>query len=275
MEGDRIVVEPLLPCGFCKYCIQGEYNTCVGHGRVSCPIDVPPTALWGAYADYMYLDPHSVVHRIGASVPPDLAALYNALGSGIHWAVHRPGTTLGDTIVILGCGQRGLCSVIAAREAGASCIVVTGLRRDDHRLKLARELGAHHTILADQEDTVEAVLRSLPHGADVVLDTTPGSPRSVNDAVEIVARHGTTAIRSSCVATALGSRGCCRRSAPAAWSWPTRSARDSSSPSRRTASCRRSRSACWEAACSCPRSIPGGAASGPRWSRPRTGGASS
>jgi threonine dehydrogenase-like Zn-dependent dehydrogenase len=81
--------------------------------------------------------------------------------------------------------------VIAAKEAGASCIVVTGLRRDDYKLKLARELGAHHAIHADEENTVEAVLRILPHGADVVLDTTPGSPRSVNDAVEIVARHGT------------------------------------------------------------------------------------
>jgi threonine dehydrogenase-like Zn-dependent dehydrogenase len=194
-EGDRIVVEPLLPCGFCRYCIRGQYDTCTGHGRVSCyayiPIDVPPTALWGGYADYMYLDPHSVVHRIAASVPADLAALYNPLGSGIHWAVHHPGTTQGDTIVILGCGQRGLCSVIAAREAGASCIVVTGLRRDEYKLKLARELGAGHTIFADEENTVEVVKRILPHGADVVLDTTPGSPQSVNDAVEIVARHGT------------------------------------------------------------------------------------
>jgi threonine dehydrogenase-like Zn-dependent dehydrogenase len=131
------------------------------------------------------------VHRIDPSVPADLAALYNPLGSGIHWAVHRQGTTLGDTIVILGCGQRGLCSVIAAKEAGASCIVVTGLRRDEYKLKLARELGADHTIHADEADTVEAVLKILPHGADVVLDTTPNSPQSVNDAVAIVARHGT------------------------------------------------------------------------------------
>jgi threonine dehydrogenase-like Zn-dependent dehydrogenase len=193
-EGDRIVVEPLLPCGFCKYCVRGEYNTCIGYGRVSCyayiPIDVPP-ALWGAYADYMYLDPHSVVHRVDPAVPVDLAALYNPLASGIHWAVHRPDTTIGDTIVILGCGQRGLCSVLAVKEAGASCIVVTGLRRDEYKLKLAREFGADHTVVADEENTVAAVMRVLPDGADVVLDTTPNSPQSVNDAVDIVARHGT------------------------------------------------------------------------------------
>jgi len=194
-EGDRVVVEPLLPCGFCKYCIQGEYNTCNGYGRLSCysyiPIDVEPTALWGGYADYMYLDPHSLVHKIDSSLPADLAALYNPLGSGVHWAIHRQGTKLGDTIVILGCGQRGLCSVIAAKEAGCSCIVVTGLRRDEYKMKLALEFGADHVIYADEEDVVEAVKKILPDGADIVLDTTPNSPQSVNHAVDIVAPNGT------------------------------------------------------------------------------------
>jgi threonine dehydrogenase-like Zn-dependent dehydrogenase len=193
-EGDRVVVEPLLPCGFCRYCIQGEYNTCVGYGRVSCyayiPIGVPP-GLWGAYADYMYLDAHAVVHKIDRSVPVDLAALYNPLASGIHWGVHRQGTTVGDSIVILGCGQRGLCAALGAKMAGAAMIVVTGLKRDTYKLKLALELGADHTVVADEVNTVEAVMDLLPQGADVVLDTTPNSPQSVNDALDIVARQGT------------------------------------------------------------------------------------
>ena len=63
-----------------------------------------------------------------------------------------PGTRLGDTIVILGPGQRGLGSVIAAREAGAACIIVTGLTADERKLAIAREFGAHHTIDIEQED---------------------------------------------------------------------------------------------------------------------------
>jgi len=193
-EGDRVVVEPLLPCGSCRYCIRGEYDTCVGYGRVSCyayiPIGVPP-ALWGAYADYLYLDPHAVVHKVDPTVSVDLAALYNPLGSGIHWGVHCQGTSIGDSMVILGSGQRGLCALIAARDAGASPIFVTGLARDAHKLALAREFGADHTLVADEVDVVEAVMDLLPYGADVVLDTTPNSPESVNHAVAIVARHGT------------------------------------------------------------------------------------
>ena len=200
-EGDRVVVEPLLPCGFCKYCVQGDYNICIGHGRVSVygyiPIDVAPTALWGGYADYMYLDPRSLVHKIDASLPAEIASLYNPLGAGISWAVHRPGTSLGDTIVILGCGQRGLCSVIAAKEAGAACIVVTGLRRDAAKLALAKEFGADHIIIADEVDPVEAVKKILPGGANVVLDTTPNFPMSVNHAVDMVAPNGTIALAGS------------------------------------------------------------------------------
>jgi threonine dehydrogenase-like Zn-dependent dehydrogenase len=195
-EGDRVVVEPLLPCGFCKQCVQGEYNTCTGYGRLSCyayiPIDVPPTALWGGYADYLYLDPHALVHKMDNSLPADIAALWHPLASGVHWAVHRQGTKLGDTIVILGCGQRGLCSVIAAKEAGASCIIVTGLRRDEFKLKWAKDFGADHAIVADEgEHLVDAIKKILPGGADIVLDTTPNSPESVNHALDIVAPNGT------------------------------------------------------------------------------------
>jgi threonine dehydrogenase-like Zn-dependent dehydrogenase len=197
-EGDRVVVEPLLPCGSCRYCNQGHHETCIGYGRVSCyayiPIDVEPTALWGAYADYLYLDPHSLVHRVDEQLPVELAALYNPLGSGIHWAVHRPDTKVGDSVVILGCGQRGLCAVIAAKEAGASFIAVTGLRRDARKLDLAAELGADLTIVADEDDVVSSVMDVLPHGADVVLDATPQSPEAVNDAITIAARQGTVAL---------------------------------------------------------------------------------
>jgi threonine dehydrogenase-like Zn-dependent dehydrogenase len=194
-EGDRVCVEPLLPCGFCKYCIQGDYNTCNGYGRYSgyayVPISQPPTALWGGYADYLYLDPHALVHKVDPSIDANLASLYNPLGSGIHWAIHRQGTQVGDTIVILGSGQRGLCSVIAAKEAGCSAIIVTGLRRDEYKLKLALEFGADHIVVADEEDVVESIKKILPDGADIVLDTTPNSPQSVNHAVDIVAPNGT------------------------------------------------------------------------------------
>jgi threonine dehydrogenase-like Zn-dependent dehydrogenase len=92
--------------------------------------------------------------------------------------------------VILGPGQRGLCAVVAAREAKATQIIVTGLGRDRHKLDLARELGADLTIDAEREDVVARVREATGGGATVVVDTTPFSPASLTHAVAMAARRG-------------------------------------------------------------------------------------
>jgi threonine dehydrogenase-like Zn-dependent dehydrogenase len=199
-KGDRVVVEPLLGCGHCRACLTGNYRRCrtgrpgagiAAYGYV--PTQVAP-ALWGGYAEYMYLDPRSVLHKVSAELPAELVALYQPMAAGIRWAVQEPGTKLGDTVVILGCGQRGLTSIVAVREAGVGKVIVTGLKSDTHKLALARELGADATIIADQEDTVARV-RELTdgEGADVVVDVTAVSVQPITDAIEI-AKAGATII---------------------------------------------------------------------------------
>jgi threonine dehydrogenase-like Zn-dependent dehydrogenase len=98
-----------------------------GHGYV--PLDRPP-GLWGAYADYMFLDPFSIVHRVRKDLPAALAVMFNPIGAGFRWAVEIPRTGPGDTVLVARPGQRGLASVIAARAAGADLVIVTGLTRD-------------------------------------------------------------------------------------------------------------------------------------------------
>ncbi|HVN64252.1 MAG TPA: alcohol dehydrogenase catalytic domain-containing protein, partial [Candidatus Binataceae bacterium] len=159
-EGDRVAVEVMLPCGFCEQCLSGEYRLCFGKGRMSAygytSTKIPPS-LWGGYSQYMYLDPHTVMHKMSHSVPPEIAVLFNPLGAGIRWAVQLPGTGIGSSIAILGPGQRGLASVVAAKEAGAETIIVTGLKRDAKKLELAKLFGATHTVNVDEIDPVAAV----------------------------------------------------------------------------------------------------------------------
>jgi threonine dehydrogenase-like Zn-dependent dehydrogenase len=196
--GSRVVVEPLIGCGHCRSCLTGNYRMC-RTGRPGTPVagysfiptSVAPS-LWGAYAEYMYLDPHTVLHEVSREIPAELAALYQPIAAGIRWTGHEAGTKIGDTVVILGPGQRGLGSVIAAREAGAQKIIVTGLARDAHKLALAVEFGADHTIVADEEDTVQRVREHTGgEGADIVVDVTPVSVEPVVHALEIVKPGGT------------------------------------------------------------------------------------
>jgi threonine dehydrogenase-like Zn-dependent dehydrogenase len=106
--------------------------------------------------------------------------------------VDMPGTRIGDTVVILGPGQRGLASVIACKEAGAGKIVVTGLARDQKKLALAAEFGATLTINVDEQDPVK-VVREITggKGADVVVDVAAYSTSTIPQAIDMVKRAGT------------------------------------------------------------------------------------
>jgi threonine dehydrogenase-like Zn-dependent dehydrogenase len=193
-KGDRVAVETLIPCGHCPACIGGRYQVCrgrggmFGHGYV--PLGQPP-GLWGAYADYMFLDPFSIVHRVRKDLPAALAVMFNPIGAGFRWAVEIPRTGPGDTVLVLGPGQRGLASVIAARAAGADLVIVTGLTRDARKLALARELGADHVIDVEAEDARVRV-RELTggRGADVVVEVTANAPEPVAEALHYVATGG-------------------------------------------------------------------------------------
>jgi threonine dehydrogenase-like Zn-dependent dehydrogenase len=139
----------------------------------------------------MYLDAHSLVHKVDAAVPAPIASMFNPLGAGVRWAHRMPGTGIGDTVVVLGCGQRGLTSVIAALEAGAKLVIVTGLTADIFKFEVARAFGAHITVNVETQDVVAAV-RDATGGAmaDVVIDVTSGATQPVSDALDLARAGG-------------------------------------------------------------------------------------
>lgn len=194
--GDRVAVEILVPCHHCDRCVAGNYMSCRNKGSNYggfTPIIREPS-LWGGYAEYVYLHPNAILHKMRGDLPADLAVMFNPLGAGVRWACHLGGAGIGSTVLVLGAGQRGIASVIAAKAAGASTVIVTGLARDHHKLELAREFGADHTINVDEEDTVERVTE-ITGGemADVVLELTPMATQPILDGIE-AARFGGTMV---------------------------------------------------------------------------------
>jgi threonine dehydrogenase-like Zn-dependent dehydrogenase len=190
--GDRVALESYLPCRACDQCMAGHYMSC-RTGRFYygfAPISEAP-GLWGGYAEYIYLHPNAIMHQVRKDLPADVAVMYNPLGAGVRWACHLGGIGPGQSMLILGPGQRGLASVIAAKAAGAAQIIVTGLERDAAKLDLAKQFGADHVINVDKEDTVTRV-KEVTDGklVDVVLDVTPLVTQPILDAMECVVHGG-------------------------------------------------------------------------------------
>ncbi len=193
VKGDRAVVEFTFGCGYCKPCIRGNYGGCIekySYGySISC--DREPY-LWGAYGQYVYIPPRGVIHKISKEVPLEAASLTCAIiGNAIRWIRHVGGASIGDTVVIQGPGQQGLAAVIAARESGATNIIVLGTEKDSFRLEMAKKLGAHHIIDINEQDPVEAI-RNLTSGemADIVYEAT-GNIRAFETSLDLVRKRGT------------------------------------------------------------------------------------
>ena len=121
--------------------------------------------------------------------------MFNPLGAGFAWGVDASGLQPGQSLAILGSGQRGICCAIAAKESGAAMVAITGLGRDEHKLALAREMGADIAINVDGEDPVERVMAATEgQGVDCVVDTTPYAVQAVNQAVQMVKPGGTVVL---------------------------------------------------------------------------------
>jgi alcohol dehydrogenase len=196
--GQRVAVEVFLSCRECGPCLQGEYRRCERHGLADmigfAPVDHPP-GLWGGYATHLYLAPDVLLLPVPDTLDPVLATAFNPLGAGIRWARTVPGTREGDVVVVLGPGMRGLSAVVAAREAGARFVMVTGHgERDRDRLETARRFGADLAVDVAVEDPVAALRDAAGALADVVVDVTAKAPAAFAQAIGLARPGGTIVV---------------------------------------------------------------------------------
>jgi threonine dehydrogenase-like Zn-dependent dehydrogenase len=183
--GDRVVLEEPLPCWSCRACKTGVYQMCEAK-RYGCKSVNDGAGLWGGYSEYVYLAPNALMHRMSGDVAPEVAALYVPVSNGIYWTVEVGGVVPGDTVIVQGPGQQGLGCVIAAKEAGAGQIIITGLSSDEQRFEAALKLGADVVLAVDECDPVEEVAR-LTGGemAHVVVNVTEAARGALGQAVHM------------------------------------------------------------------------------------------
>jgi L-iditol 2-dehydrogenase len=158
--GDRVGLRSILPCGACDRCRRGESNVCPNRRGLGMQFD-------GAYADRILL-PETMLLPLPDTLTYADGALIEPLAVAMH-AVNRTPFDLMDFVVVIGAGAIGLLTLLAARLRGAGSIVVTD--RNEHRLAMARSLGADYAVNVDVDDPV-ALVRNVTggRGADAVFE---------------------------------------------------------------------------------------------------------
>ncbi len=137
--GDLVAVSPSRPCYQCQYCQKGQHNHCENMRFYGSAMPFPH--IQGAFREVLVADATQCVKADGLTAGE--AAMAEPLSVCLH-AVRRAGEMLGKRVLITGSGPIGTLSLLAARAAGATEIVVTDLA--DAALEYARKLGADQTI---------------------------------------------------------------------------------------------------------------------------------
>ncbi len=136
----------------------------------------------GAYADVVRVH-KSMLYPKPEGMTWHQAAMCEPLSIAMH-ALSRTPLELMDTVVVVGAGTIGLLAMLCARLGGAGTIVVTDM--SEHRLEVARRVGADVTVNVKEEDPVAKVMDMTQQmGADVAIEAV-GLSQSVQQAHSMV-----------------------------------------------------------------------------------------
>jgi len=181
--GERVTGVGYWFCGECYYCKRAMYNLCLNGGFTGLTVD-------GCMAEYVVV-PSYAVYKLPDSVSDEAGALVEPLAVALH-AVRLGNVRPGDTVAILGDGTIGLCTLLAARAAGASEVYLVAKHKG--RGKIALAMGATAVINPRDGDPVK-LIASLTGGLGVdVSFECVGRPDTPQICLDLARRGGTTVI---------------------------------------------------------------------------------
>lgn len=182
-RGQRVIVQPYLPCWRCKMCTTRRENLCEKLQFFGCGYPQ------GGMADYFTLSARRL-HPVPDSLDDHTAALVEPLSTPVH-AVRLAGDVTGRATVVLGAGTIGSLMLAVLRAHRAGKVVVT----DPHCFKRTRAetLGADAAIDASASDIARQVRNILGESADVVFDCV-ATQSSIEQAIAMADKGGTVMV---------------------------------------------------------------------------------
>jgi len=210
--GDRVVAEPLLPCATrgivepCEFCQRGEFSLCqnFAEGDLSPGFGIGTCrstgGSWGPY----FVAHQSQLFHVPENVSDENALMVEPFSVALHAVMHNfPDDD--DTVLVIGAGVVGVCTVAALRMLGSGARVIV-VAKYPFQGEMAQRFGADEVIYLQEGDYFQAVAgatggklykpvlgkRVLVGGADIVCECV-GSASSIDDSLRL-ARSGGTVI---------------------------------------------------------------------------------
>lgn len=174
--GERVAIDPAIPCGQCEWCQHGHPNLCAnmkfaGHGTDD-----------GALREFMSW-PQQCLHLIPDSLSDADSAMLEPLGVAIH-AVDLGKLKAGMSVGVFGCGPIGLLVIQLSKLSGAVQVLATDKLM--HRLETARKFGATQSFLVNN---ASGFGDPLVNRVDVAFEVA-GEQGAVDDAFTAVRAGG-------------------------------------------------------------------------------------
>ena len=186
--GDRVCFDSTVYCNACEACRAGQVNRCAR--RQVLGVSVPAFRRHGAMAEFVAV-PHWIVAHVPEGMSLTEAALLEPVAIAVH-AASRAEIEAGATVAVVGAGTIGLFVLQAAKLKGAAQVLVSDL--SDHRLGLARRLGADVTVNAREEDfTARVQAETDGRGADVTFEVV-GLGATLRQAIAATRMGGTVVL---------------------------------------------------------------------------------
>jgi len=176
-DGQRVAIDPAIPCGYCEFCERGHPNLCenlifAGHGQHD-----------GALCEWMAWNEKSLF-PIPDSISDDDGAMLEPLGIAIH-TVDLGKIKASMSVGVFGCGPIGLLIIQMAKLSGAANIIAAD--KIPHRVEAAKRFGASQSYLAEDGRELEEIRAATNgRGVDVAFEAA-GTQDAVDASVAAVA----------------------------------------------------------------------------------------
>jgi len=181
VEGDTVIVHPLITCGLCRACRLGDDVHCESS-------QFPGIDTHGGYAEYLRTSARSVVKIADTLRPADVAALADAGLTAYHAAAKAARKlTPEDHVVVIGAGGLGHIGIQVLKALTGSQIVVVDRHPD--AVKLALDVGADAGVVGDGTQVEQVLELTGGRGAAALLDFV-GEGGATADGVRMLRQAG-------------------------------------------------------------------------------------